>query len=157
MVCIDSLTSFHHVIRGQERVSEYYARLANSLRRLSSLFNIPILVTSWALYEHTVHENVGKSQYMGTGPSHPHAVSLKKTLWRQYFPGEWLRNVDRRIVLQRREVRGFVMGIGLEEAERERERRDSVVKRGSVVGWVEGDERREFEMFITESGVRIPM
>jgi len=94
---------------------------------------------------------------MGTGPSHPHAVSLKKTLWRQYFPGEWLRNVDRRIVLQRREVRGFVMGIGLEEAERERERRDSVVKRGSVVGWLEGDERREFEMFITESGVRIPM
>lgn len=66
-----------------------------------------------------------------------------------------MKGVDARIILQKQEVRGFMAGIMLVEAEMEKERRMEVVKRGTVVGWVEGDEGSDFEMFITEDGVRI--
>ena len=47
------------------------------------------------------------------------------------------------------------MGILLVEAEMEREKRMEVVKRGAVMGWLENDEKREFEMFITDRGIKI--
>ena len=55
----------------------------------------------------------------------------------------------------KREVRGFMIGIDVDEAERERERRQEVVRRGEVVGWVEGAGGGEFEMFVTDEGVRV--
>jgi hypothetical protein len=93
--------------------------------------------------------------YLGAEPSHPRSVSVHRPSWRQYFPMEWLRGVDRRIILQKREVRGFVAGISLVEAETEREKRMEVVRRGAVMGWLEDDEKKEFDMFITDEGVRI--
>lgn len=46
-------------------------------------------------------------------------------------------------------------GIKLVEAEMERERRMEIVRRGGVLGWLENHEEREFEMFITDQGVKI--
>jgi hypothetical protein len=34
-------------------------------------------------------------------------------------------------------------------------KRMEVVNRGAVMGWLENDEKREFEMFITDDGIRI--
>jgi hypothetical protein len=57
--------------------------------------------------------------------------------------------------LQKREVRGFMVDIPLVDAEKDKAKRMEVVKRGAVMGWLENDEKREFEMFITDDGVRI--
>ena len=46
-------------------------------------------------------------------------------------------------------------GATLVEAEMEKEHREEVVRRGTVIGWVEGDEGSEFEMLINGSGVRL--
>jgi hypothetical protein len=48
-------------------------------------------------------------------------------------------------------------GMMLVEAKMERERRMEVVRRGAVLGWLENDEGREFEMCITDEGVKITM
>lgn len=155
MICIDSLTAFHHVLRSMDKLAEYYATLSSSLRNLSSLFGVPVITTSWALFAHTEDQVQGKG-YLGTGPSHAHSVSTRRPVWKQYFPVEWLRGVDARIILQKREVRGFMVDIPLVDAERDKDRRMEVVKRGAVMGWLESDETREFEMFITDDGVSIP-
>ena len=155
LICIDSLTAFHHVLRSHNKLAEYYAILSSSLRSLSSLFAIPIITTSWSLFAHTSIPVQGRG-YLGTGPSHPPSVSAERPIWKQYFPVEWLRGVDQRIILHKREVRGFMVDIPLAEAEREKERRMEVVKRGAVIGWLENDEKREFEMFITDDGVLFP-
>jgi hypothetical protein len=76
-------------------------------------------------------------------------------MWRHYFPGEWLRAVDARIILQKPEIRGFLTGMMLVEAETENAKRMEVVSRGAVMGWLENNEGREFEMFITDEGVRL--
>lgn len=154
LICIDSLTAFHHVLRSMDKLAEYYATLSSSLRSLSSLFGVPIITTSWALFAHTESQGQGKG-YLGIGPSYPHSVSTRRPVWKQYFPVEWLRGVDGRIILQKREVRGFMVDIPLEEAEKDKDKRMEVVKRGAVMGWLESDEKREFEMFITEAGVLI--
>ena len=154
LICLDALTAFHHVVRATDKQSEYYATLSTSLRSLSSLFAVPVITTSWALFAKQVAQNQGR-QYVGTGPSHSHSVSVQRPVWRQYFPGEWLCGVDCRIILQKREVRGFMAGMSLVEAEMEKERRMEVVKRGAVLGWLENDEGKEFEMSITDEGVKI--
>ena len=154
LICIDSLSAFHHVLRAGDKIAEYYTQLSTSLRSLSSLLGIHVITTSWSLFSQTTNQIQGRG-YLGVGPSHPHSVSAHRPVWRQYFPVEWLRAVDQRIILQKREVRGFVMGILLVEAEMEREKRMEVVKRGAVVGWLEKDESREFEMLITDEGIRI--
>jgi hypothetical protein len=137
-----------------EKQHEYYTQLSLSLRTISTLFKIPVITTSWALFTQAPPQ-IGQRGYLGTGPSHAHSVSSLRPDWRQYFPGEWLRGVDVRIVLQKSEVRGFMDGATLAEAEMEKGRREEVVKRGTVIGWVEGDEGSEFEMFINSSGVRL--
>ena len=154
LICIDSLSAFHHVLRAGDKIPEYYTQLSTSLRSLSSLLGIPILTTSWSLFAQTTNQIQGRG-YMGVGPSHPRSVSTHRPEWRQYFPMEWLRAIDQRIILQKREVRGFVTGISLVEAEMEREKRMEVVKRGAVMGWLENDGKKEFEMFITDEGIRI--
>ena len=154
LICIDSLTAFHHVLRSMDKLPEYYATLSSSLRSLSSLFGVPVITTSWALFAQTTNQVQGKG-YLGTGPSHPHSVSAHRPKWRPYFPVEWLRGVDSRIILQKREVRGFMVDIALVDAEKDKAKRMEVVKRGAVMGWLENDEKREFEMFITDDGVRI--
>jgi len=63
--------------------------------------------------------------------------------------------VDSRIILPKREVRGFMVDIPLVDAEKDEAKRMEVVNRGAVMGWLENDEKREFEMFITDDGVRI--
>ena len=68
---------------------------------------------------------------------------------------EWLRAVDRRVILQRKEVRNFRTEISIVEAEMEREKRMEIVCQGAVMGWLEDDEKREFEMFIVDDGVRL--
>jgi hypothetical protein len=154
LLCIDSLSAFHHILRMNEKQHEYYTQLSLSLRTISTLFKIPVITTSWALFTQTTPQ-IGQRGYLGTGPSHAHSISSLRSDWRQYFPGEWLRGVNVRIVLQKSEVRGFMDGATLAEAEMEKERREEVVKRGTVVGWVEGDEGSEFEMLINSSGVRL--
>jgi hypothetical protein len=154
LICIDSLSAFHHVLRAGDKITEYYSQLSSSLRSLSSLLGIPIITTSWSLFAQTTNQIQGRG-YLGVGPSHPHSISAHRPMWRQYFPVEWLRAIDHRIILQKREVRGFMMGISLVEAETEREKRMEVVKRGAVMGWLENDEKREFEMLITDEGIRI--
>lgn len=74
-------------------------------------------------------------------------------MWRQYFPIEWLRVVDRRIILQKPE--GLVAGTSLVDAEAEKERRSKMAKKSSVIGWLESDERRGFDMVITDDGIQI--
>jgi len=155
MICIDSLTAFHHILRVQDNLSEYYVKLASALRSLATLFNVPVITTSWALYLQPTEHVVQGRGYLGVGPSHPHLVSSHRPIWRQYFPVEWLRAVDRRIILQRKEVRGFATGISIVEAETERGKRMEVVCQGAVMGWLEDDEKREFEMFIVDDGVRL--
>jgi hypothetical protein len=153
LVCIDSLTSFHHVLRGTSYLQQYYSTLSTSLRDFSTLFSIPILVTSWSLFPQSPDVGIpGGARYIGTGPSHD--ISYRRPIWRQYFPHEWSRGVDKRIILMKREVRGFMMGISIEEAEKDKERREEVVRRGDVVGWVEG-EGTEFEMYITDKGIKV--
>jgi hypothetical protein len=154
LVCIDSFSTIYHVLRTNEKQHEYYSQFSYSLHSFATLFSIPVISTSWALFAQTPTQ-LGETGYLGTGPSHPNSVSSLRPVWRQYFPGEWLRGVDARIILQKQEVRGFMAGIMLVEAEMETERRMEVVKRGTVAGWVEGDEGSDFEMFITEDGVRI--
>jgi hypothetical protein len=156
LICIDSLTAFHHILRPLDYLAEYYARLASALRSLSSLFNVPVITTSWALYtpREPPDNAIGGRGYIGTGPSHPHSASLQHPVWRHYFPSEWLLAVSKRIILQRKDVRGFVVGMSIVEAEMKREERMDVVRKGALTGWVEDDERREFEMFIVEAGVR---
>jgi hypothetical protein len=156
MICIDSLTAFHHILRPQDYLAEYYARLASALRSLSTLFNVPVVTTSWALYtpREPPDNAIGGRGYIGTGPSHPHSLSLQRPVWRHYFPGEWLRALNNRVILQRKDVRGFIVGISIAEAEMEREKRMEAVRKGAVMGWAEDDENREFEMFIIEDGVR---
>jgi len=156
LICIDSLSSFHHVLRSTPPglQQQYYHILSTTLRRLSNLFSIPVLVTSWSLFpQHLPDGDIpGGGRYIGTGLSRD--GSSRRPIWKQYFPGEWTGNVDGRVILMKREIRGFVMGLGIEEAERERERRGAVVRRGEVVGWSESH-GREFEMFITKEGVRV--
>lgn len=153
LVCIDSLSSFHHALRGTSYLQQYYLTLSNTLRNLSTLFSIPILVTSWSLFLQPPDVDLaGGGRYIGTGPSHD--APSRRPVWRQYFPSEWSRGVDKRIVLMKRDVRGFIMGISIEEAEMEKVRREEVVRRGEVVGWVEG-EGKEFEMYITENGIKV--
>jgi hypothetical protein len=156
LICLDSLSAFHHILRSQVKQAEYYSHLSTSLHSLSELFCVPVIVTSWSLFTPTTNQAQGR-RYLGVGPSHPHSVSAHRPVWRQYFPVEWLRGIDRRIILQKREVRGFMMGILIVEAEMEREKRMEVVKRGAVMGWLENDEKREFEMYITDDGIRIAL
>ena len=154
MICIDSLTAFHHVLRADDKLHEYYSHLASTLRSLSTLFATPVITTSWALHtQESDYRQQGRG-FLGVGPSHQHSVSTHRPIWRQYFPAGWLRAVDRRIILQKREIRGFMMGVILTEAEMENAKRMEVVKLGAVMGWLENDEGREFEMFITDEGVR---
>jgi hypothetical protein len=151
LVAIDSLSTFHHALRTNHKLPEYYSQLATSLRSLSSLFSVPVITTSWSLFAQTASPETQPRTYIGVALSHS---VVQRPVWRQYFPGEWLRGVDCRIVLQKREVRGFMEGMTIDEAEREKEMRMEVVKRGAVQGWLEGHEGREFEMFITDEGVR---
>jgi len=154
LICIDSLTSFHHVLRSTTYLTQYYSQLSVSLQKLSQLFSIPILTTSYALFPQSPEIDIpGGGRYIGTGPSHD--VSSRRPIWRQYFPSEWSRGISGRVVLMKRDVRGFMIGISLEEAEGERERREEVVSRGEVVGWCEGAGGGEFELFVTEEGVRV--
>jgi hypothetical protein len=154
LLCIDSLSAFHHILRMNEKQHEYYTRLSLSLQTISTLFKIPVITTSWTLFTQTPPQ-VRQGGYLGTGPSHAHSITSLRPVWRQYFPGEWLKGVDARIILQKSEVRGFMDGATLVEAEMEKEKREEVVKRGTVIGWVEGDEASEFEMFINGSGVKL--
>jgi hypothetical protein len=48
-----------------------------------------------------------------------------------------------------------MVDIPLVDAEKDEAKRMEVVNRGAVMGWLENDEKREFEMFITDDGVRI--
>jgi hypothetical protein len=155
LICIDSLSAFHHTLRANEKLVEYYSHLSAALRSFSTLFGVPVITTSWSLFTQTAPQNDQSRPYVGLGPSHPHSVSTQRLLWRQYFPGEWLRGVGCQIILQKREVRGFVDGMMLVEAEIQRERRLEAVRRGAVLGWLENDEGRGFEMFITDEGVKI--
>jgi len=155
MICIDSLTAFHHVLRLQDNLSGYYVKLASALRSLATLFNVPVITTSWALYLQPAQHQVQGRGYLGVGPSHSHSVYIHRPIWRQYFPVEWLRAVDRRVILQRKEVRNFRTEISIVEAEMEREKRMEIVCQGAVMGWLEDDEKREFEMFIVDDGVRL--
>jgi RecA/RadA recombinase len=157
LICIDSISAFHHALRANEKLVEYYSHLSVALRSLSTLFGVPVITTSWSLFTQTTPQNDQTRSYIGLGPSHPHSVSVQRPAWRQYFPREWLRGVECRIILQKREVRGFMDGMMLVEADMERERRMEVVRRGAVLGWLENDEGREFEMFITDEGVRFAM
>lgn len=154
LICIDSITAFHNVLRSTDMLSDYYLQLATTLRSLSTLFGVPVITTSWALFAQNLDQLPQGRGYLGVGPSHPHSTSTHRPIWRHYFPGEWLRAVDRRIILQKKEIRGFLSGMMLVEAEMEKEKRMEVVKRGAIMGWVEDDEGKEFEMFITDEGVR---
>ena len=154
LICIDSISAFHHILRANDKLGEYYSQLSSSLRSLSSLFSVPVITTSWSLLAQSIKQVQGRG-YLGVGLSQSHSASVNRPVWKQYFPPEWLRGVDQRIILQKREVRKFVKGILLVEAEGEREKRNDVVKRGAVIGWLENNEKREFEMFITDKGVRI--
>src|SRR5271170_2582228 len=128
LICIDSLTAFHHVLRSMDKLAEYYATLCSSLRSLSSLLGIPVITTSWALFAQTYTSQVQGKGNLGTGPSHPQSVSARRPVWKQYFPVEWLRGVDCRIILQKREVRGFMADIPLADAEKDKDKRMEVVK-----------------------------
>jgi hypothetical protein len=159
MICIDSLSAFHHIVRSTDKSSEYYSQLSSSLRALSSLFGIFVIATSWALSPLPTEQHPRRSRYIDLGPSHPHAITSHRTLWRQYFPEGWLRGVDRRIVLHKKDVKAFLADMTLKEAEVEKEKRTEAVKKGVVLGWVEssemGERTGEFEMFVTDEGVTI--
>lgn len=154
LICIDSLSAFYHVLRANDKLAEYYTQLATSLRSLSTLFDAPVIVTSWSLFAQTTGQSHGGAN-LGVESSDTHSESIHRPVWRQYFPVEWLRAVDHRIILQTQDVRQFVTGMPLAEAEMENEKRMAVVKKGAVMGWVENDEKRKFEMYITDEGVRI--
>jgi hypothetical protein len=153
MLCIDSLTAFHHIMRAKEKITGYYAQLSSSLVDISRIFSIPIIVTSWSLFPVAPMTSEHRP-LIGVPASYPHGVSPHRPAWRQYFPTEWSQRATKRVILHKHEARGFARGIGLEDAEKEREKRE-VVRRGRVLGWLENDEKREFEMFITEEGVQI--
>ena len=103
-----------------------YATLTSRLRTLQSQFHCPVITTSWS---------VG---------ARPHLPSL------------WQNFVTVRLVVGRKAVPPFPPGFSVEEAGREREQRQSVVRKGEFIGWINGagGPGREFVFWIGEAGVR---
>ncbi|OAT09397.1 Rad51 family DNA repair protein [Blastomyces gilchristii SLH14081] len=116
-------------------------QIIHALRALQQTFSCPLVFTTWGLLRAT------QSTHHSNNTSHAlHAQTTTRTplykshrpSFRPHLPRPWPSFPTCRVVVQREVVRPFAPFLTMEEIKGEARERQDAVRRGGVVGWVDG-------------------
>ena len=110
------------------RSQSHYVALASAIRKASAALKAPVVYTTWNL---------------SSGPNHGAQTDGDGFSLRSHLPAPWPSLATLRLVVSRRAVRKFPVGMTGEEAARQKQSREAAVRRGvfdvSVNKWGSGD------------------
>ncbi|OJD21441.1 hypothetical protein ACJ73_07218 [Blastomyces percursus] len=117
-------------------------QIIHALRSLQHTFSCPLVFTTWALLRATPsthhHNNTPHAPHAQTTTSTPLYASLRPS-FRPHLPRPWPSFPTCRVIVQREVVRPFAPYLTMEDIKREARERQEVVRKGRVVGWVDGN------------------
>ncbi|ODH46506.1 hypothetical protein GX48_07394 [Paracoccidioides brasiliensis] len=131
----------------QQQQQNLPQKITRALQALQHTFSCPLIYTTWGLqpalprpYTQPAHANANANANARTSIAAPNIPLYKSPhpSYRPYLPRPWPSLATCRVVLQRESVRSFAPLLTLEEIMGEAGMRLEVVRRGRVVGWVDG-------------------
>ncbi|PGH30728.1 hypothetical protein GX50_06490 [[Emmonsia] crescens] len=112
-------------------------QIIHALRALQHTFSCPLIFTTWGLLRATPHAS--SRRHISHAPATTPLYKPHRPSFRPHLPRPWPSFPTCRIIVQRDVVRPFAPFLTMDEVKGEARERQAVVRRGRVVGWVDGN------------------
>ncbi|EGC45199.1 Rad51 family DNA repair protein [Histoplasma capsulatum var. duboisii H88] len=113
-------------------------QIIHALRSLQHTFSCPLVFTTWGLLRAKPRTSYSTSHVLPASTTCTPLYTSHRPSIRPHLPRPWASFPTCRVIVQRDVVHPFAPFLTLEEAKREARERQRVVKKGRVVGWVDG-------------------
>ncbi|OAX85133.1 hypothetical protein ACJ72_00505 [Emergomyces africanus] len=115
-------------------------QIIHALRELQHTFSCPLVFTTWGLLPVTPRiSSASRPDTLSHVPTITPLYRAHRMSFRPHLPRPWPSFPTCRVIVQRDVVRPFAPFLTMEEVRGEAEERQEVVRRGRVVGWVDGN------------------